>query len=185
MGKNQPGHKLGNGGGFGCGFFEELPAHRGVVKQLLHREGGALRAGGVLNAQNVAALVAHQHAHLLAPGAGLAGELAHRRNGGQSLAPETQGAHAVQILGGADFASGVAGEGQANVAGLDAAAVVRHPERGQSPFLDVHGDGRSARVHAVFHQFLDGGGGPFHHFPGCDLADDFGGELTNVSDFHE
>ena len=53
--------------------------------------GLSLILGGFLNIQNIAAFVAHQHAHLLAPGPGLAGDLADCRDGGQGLSPEPQG----------------------------------------------------------------------------------------------
>ena len=95
MGKNQPGHEFADGGGFRGGLFQELAAHRRVVEQLLHHEGGALGAGGILNVQDVAALVAHGQAHILAPGPGLAGDFRYRRDGGQRFAPEAQRPHAV------------------------------------------------------------------------------------------
>jgi hypothetical protein len=68
----------------------------------------------------------------------------------------------------------VAGEGQRQVVGLDAAAVVGHTDQvGAAPgHLDV--DARGAGIDGVLQQLLDDAGRPLHDLAGGDLADERG-----------
>ena len=47
-----------------------------------------------------------------------------------------------------------------------AAAVIRDPDAGGAPILDGNGDVSGPGVKGVFHQLLDDGGRPLHHFAG-------------------
>ena len=78
----------------------------------------------------------------------------------------------------------MAGKGQADILRADTAAVIGYAKGRKAAFLDIHGDGGGAGVHAVFYQFFDGGGRPLHHFAGSNLADDLRGQLTDTGNFH-
>ena len=184
MGQDQPCHQFADGGGFRAGLFQEFPAHRRVVKQFLYGEGGAFGAGCLLDLQNFSALIAHQQAAVLSLGAGLANHFGDGSDRSQRFSPEPQGLNAVQILRRSDFAGSVTGEGHADVGRLDAAAVVGYPKRSQAAVPDIHSNGSGSGVHAVFHQFLDGGGRALHHFAGGNLTDHFRRQWTNVCVFH-
>jgi hypothetical protein len=66
----------------------------------------------------------------------------------------------------------VAGEGQGQVVGLDAAAVVHNADQLHAALLGVHIDTPAAGVHGVFEQLLDDAGGPLDDLACGDLVDD-------------
>ena len=80
--------------------------------------------------------------------------------------PEAQGADGGQVLRGAQLAGGVAEKGGLALIPGDAAAVVRHPDKGHAPPLDFHGHGGGPGVDGVFHQLLHHRGGTLHHLTG-------------------
>ena len=64
------------------------------------------------------------------------------------------------------------GEGQRQVLGQDAAAVIDDADQVGPALLDVDIDARAAGIDAVFEQLLDDAGGPFDDLPRRDLGDD-------------
>ena len=71
-----------------------------------------------------------------------------------------------------ELAGGVAGEGERQVVGMDAAAVIDDADQLGAALLDLDVDARAAGVDAVFQQLLDDAGGPFDDLAGGDLGDD-------------
>ena len=90
---------------------------------------------------------------------------------GQGLAAKAQRADAEQIVGIADFAGGVAGHGQQQLVGANAAAVVGHANQIRAALLDRHVDPRGPGVHGVLQQLLDDARRPLDDFAGRDLVD--------------
>ena len=170
-GKNQAHHQVRHHGSLGCRLFQEFQSDRRVEKQIAHHKGCAFRAGSFLNGKHLSALVACLQAADVAAGAGSAGNPADRRDGGQCLAPEAQGGYGLQILRAGNLAGGMALEGHADIAGGNAAAVIRHAEIADSPIADFHRHSAGARVKAVFHQLLDGRGRAFNHLARGNFAD--------------
>ena len=68
-----------------------------------------------------------------------------------------------------DLARRVALEREAQLAGLDAAAVVGDADQRQAALADLDGDLRRAGVERVLDQLLDDGGGPLDDLAGRDL----------------
>jgi hypothetical protein len=71
---------------------------------------------------------------------------------------------------GRDLAGGVALQGQAELPGLDAAAVVGNGDAPDAAVLDAHFDSARAGVECVLEQLLDDRGGPLDDLAGGDLA---------------
>jgi hypothetical protein len=61
-----------------------------------------------------------------------------------------------------------------------AETVVAHANEFLAAAFDFDVDAARARIEGVFHQFLDGVGGPFNHFAGGDLIGDFGRKSVNA-----
>ncbi len=93
-------------------------------------------------------------------------------DGGEGLAAEAEGADAEQVVGVAELAGGVAGEGQRQVVGGDAAAVVGDADQLGAALLQVDVDALRAGINGVFEEFFDDAGGPFDDLAGGDLGDD-------------
>jgi len=76
-----------------------------------------------------------------------------------------------EVVGLLDFAGGVAGHGQFQLIGFDAATIVGHPHQVHSAGRHGDVDPRGAGVDGVFHQFFDDAGRPFDHLARGDLVD--------------
>ena len=72
------------------------------------------------------------------------------------------------------FAGGVARDGQLQLGGGDARAVVPAPDEALPAVFQRDLDQRCSGVEAVFHKFFDYACGTFHDFTGCDLIAQFG-----------
>ena len=97
-------------------------------------------------------------------------------DGRQRLAAKAERGDGKQIPDVAQFAGGVALEGQQRVVAQHAAAVVG--DANQMPAAALHLDAKigGAGVERIFEQFLDDGGGALHHLSGRDLVGDRVGE---------
>ena len=91
---------------------------------------------------------------------------------GQRLAAKAERADAKEIVGLAQLAGGVAGEGERQIVGVDAAAVVHDANQFGAALFEVDVDARRAGVQAIFEQFLDDAGRPLDDLAGGDLGDD-------------
>ena len=177
--QSQMGDDAGDGGALGAVLLHELHPGGGVVKEIPHHDGGALRAAGGAHLAGHAALQMESRAGFGACRAGEDVHPAHGADGGQCLAPEAQGADGSQILRRAQLAGGVAQEGHGKLVRRDAAAVVGDAQIGQAAPLDLRHDGGGAGVHGVFQQLLGHAGRSFHHLAG---GDQIGHVLVQLSD---
>ena len=67
----------------------------------------------------------------------------------------------------------MAGDGQFQLIGRDALAVILDADKALAAVLKADVDMLRPGVQTVFHQFLDHAGGAFHHFAGGDLIAQF------------
>ena len=96
-------------------------------------------------------------------------DLARRRDAGQRLAAEAERRHAPEVVLAGHLARGVALEGEAQLGGVDAAAVVGDADEGEAALADLDGDVRGAGVERVLDQLFDDGGGTLDDLAGGDL----------------
>ena len=99
---------------------------------------------------------------------------------GQRLAAKAQGGYCLQVLHRAGFAGGVAAEGQRQVFGRDAFAVVAHFNQLRAAFFqkDVYAVG--AGVQGVFQQLFQRGGGALDDLARRDASGNGGGKLQDA-----
>src|SRR5262249_52325535 len=90
-----------------------------------------------------------------------------------------QGADAKQVVGVLQLARGVAGEGQAQVVLVDAAAVIDDADAVDAALLDLDVDARAAGVHRVLQQFLDDAGRALNDLARGDLGDHLRRQLAD------
>ena len=159
----------------GVGLQELAPRRRGK-EQLAHLDRGADRAR---RRRQLAAARVDAHRVRAVGGAAGDGQLGHRAQRGQRLAAETHRADLLQIVEAGDLAGGVALEGQRQLVGRDAGAVVldqdgAHAARGQ-PQRDL----ASAGVERVVEQLAHHRAGALDHLAGGDLADQLVGQFTD------
>ena len=102
----------------------------------------------------------------------LKGHLSDAGDGGEGLAAEAERADAEKVVGILKFAGGVADEGQWQVVGVDAAAVVHKTDKVAATLFNIDVDARAAGVDGVLQQFLDDAGRPLDDLAGGDLADE-------------
>ena len=163
---------------FGAFAFQEFFSRRGVVKEVADFNGGAGRVRG--GADGIAQMRAD------APGAaftfGAAGEGGFGDGGDarQRFAAKAEGGDVFEVVEVADFAGGVGSEGEGEVVGVDAAAVVAHADEFAAAVFDVDVDLRRAGVDGVFDNFFDDGGGAFDDFARGDLVDEAAGQLLDA-----
>ena len=104
-----------------------------------------------------------------------------RSDGRQRLAAKAQRGDREQILHVAQFAGGVALEGQQRVVAQHAAAVVHDADQPAAAGFHLDAQIGRAGVERVFEQFLDDRSGPFHHLAGGDLVGDLVGENADAA----
>src|SRR5262249_59756732 len=86
-------------------------------------------------------------------------DLADAADGRQCFAAKAERADTEQIVGAVELAGGVAGEGERQIVRGNAATVVDDANEFGAALLDVDIDPCSARIHAVFEEFLYHAGG--------------------------
>jgi hypothetical protein len=107
------------------------------------------------------------------------GQLGHRGDRGQRLAAETHGRHRLQLGQAGDLAGGVALQGQRQLRGRDAAAVVLDHDAAHAASQQPHGDLARAGVQRVVDQFAHDGGRPLDHLARGDLAHQLVGQFPD------
>ncbi len=75
-------------------------------------------------------------------------------------------------------------EGQGQVLGIDAAAVVGHPDKALPSLCYLNQNPARTGVNGVFHQLLDHRCRPLYDLASSDLVDGIGVEKLNPDHFH-
>ena len=160
-------------------LHELLPGGR-VEKEVPDQKRGPLRTPGGLHRPGHAPLQGEGRPHVrpLLPGEGL--QAADGGNRRQSLPPKAQRADCGQVPGIPELAGGMAEKGGGKLLRRDAAPVVRHPDKGHAPPLNLHHHRRRTGVHGVFHQLLDHTCRTLHHLTGGNQVRHMGRELFDM-----
>src|SRR5439155_9093295 len=159
---------------------EELAAHRRIVEQVPDLDAGAGRAVPGPDGRQFAAVAGEFGPARLAGRPRLQRDLGDAADGGEGLAAEAERADAEQVVGGLQLAGGVAGEGEGQILGGDAAAVIGDADQLRAALLDLDVDARAAGIDAVLQQLLEDAGRALDDLAGGDFGDDIRGQLTNT-----
>ncbi len=181
VGEGVEGDLLGDVGQFGGVAPEEPPPDGRVEEELADVHGGPIRAPHGLRGGGLAAQHLQGGARV---GAGRAGgdlEPGDRADAGKRLAAEAQRADAEEVLGVLQFRGGVAEDGQGEVRGVDALAVVGDGDPVLAPALGADVDPPGAGVEGVLHEFADDGRGTLDHLAGGDHVHDLFRKFENLS----
>ncbi len=149
MGERQASQRFGRVAHFGLRRAEEFVPHRGVEEQVPHFDRRANRAADRRDRPRLAADDLELGPTLCLGRAAAERESADLGDRGQRFAAETERADAEQVVGLADFAGGVAGHGERQLVGRDAAAVVRDADQLAAPLLYRDVDPAGAGVDRV------------------------------------
>ena len=87
---------------------------------------------------------------------------------------------AEEIVGGGDFTGGMAGDGEQEVVGMNAFAVIDDANEVGAAIHDVDFDAGGERVDAVIEEFFDGACRSLDDFTGSDFVNHTGIELMNA-----
>ncbi len=169
---------------FGLLGLEELATRRRIEKQVAHFHRGAHRMGRRLHPGiHVAAFGFHLPGLIGVAGPRGQGQARHGTDGRQGLAPETEAHHPLKVFQVANLAGGMARQGQRQVIGGNAAAIVAHPQQLDPGLLDVHIDTPGTGVQAVFQQLLDHRGRALDHLAGGNLVRQTRAEQLDTGSF--
>ena len=172
MGQCHPGELFGDVAKFGGRPLEKLAANRGVGEQAGDVERRAGWPGGRLRGPDVAVVDDQLGSGDRLGGATADDESADLRDRCQCFATESHRVDAKQILGRADLAGGVCGDGQQDVVGVDSFSVVDDPDPLAASLFDLDINPGRQGIDAVLQQFLDHARRPLDHLAGGDLVDD-------------
>ncbi len=158
----------------GLGRPQKLASHRRVEEQVLDADGSPFGPGGGDGGRQLASHDLHFGGRAVLRGAAADLQAADRADGGQGLTAKAERADAKQIFVAANLAGGMAGHGQRQFLGRDAAAVVHHANALYASFFEQDVYAVRAGVDGVFHQLLHDAGWSFHDLACGDLVDDVG-----------
>ena len=90
---------------------------------------------------------------------------------GECFASEAHGDDAIEVVGLANLACCVGGQGEGELLLRDASAIVADADELDAAFVEIDFDAGCSGVKAVFDEFLDDAGGAFDDLAGGDLID--------------
>ena len=166
MGQGQLFHVGADIPGFCHGSFQKFCPGGGVKEQIPHQHGSAVWSADLFQRFFPAPLYHIPDADHIFRRLGDHFHLGDRRNTGQSLPPKSQRGNLQQILHLLDLAGGMAEKSQPDLILGNAVSIVRHPDKGNASFFDLHGYRRSSGVNGVLHQLLYHRSRPLHHLAG-------------------
>ena len=102
-------------------------------------------------------------------------------DGGQRFAAESESGDGEQILDVAQFAGGVALEGEQGVVAQHAAAIVDDADEAAAAGFHFDAKVGGAGIEGVFEQFLDDGSGALDYFAGGDFVRDLVGKYADAA----
>jgi hypothetical protein len=170
MGHGQAAHDVAHLGGLGAFGTQELEAGGHGMEEIAHLHRGARGMGGGAHPALLASLDADLVGGLGAVGARGDPQARHRADGSQRLAAKPQGGDVHQIVVG-ELGGGMALDGQFQVVGRHAGAVVDHPDEVAPAAGKVDGDAPGTGIDGVFQQLLDDARGPLDDLAGGDAVD--------------
>ncbi len=180
MRQRQPRERFGDMAHLGRRRSEELAAHGRVEEQVLDLDARAGRAVPRADGAEIAAVADDFGAAAFFGRPRLQRHLGDAADGGEGFAAEAEGLDAKEVVGVVELAGGVGGEGQRQVVGVDAAAVVGDADQLDAALFHVHVHAAGAGVDGVFEEFLEDAGRPFDDLAGGDLVDDQRRQLADA-----
>ena len=178
MGQRRPHEGVGGVRPLRLGCPQERPSGRHVAEELMHLDGRAHTQSLGRHLAHPAAIDRDRRSRGVG-GTGANDETRHLADARQRLAAEAERADPLEILGDPQLARGVLGDGQRQLVGRDATAVVGDPHERHAPLLERHVDPRGPRIEGVLEQFLHDARRPFHDLAGCDAVDDRGRQFLD------
>ena len=179
LGEGDAGHDLADVPHLGGRRAQELAPHRRVPEEMPDLDPGPGRSVPESDRGQFAAMAVNLGSERFAAGPRLERHLGDAADRRQGFAAKSHGADAEEVVRAGELAGGVVGEGEREVGGVDAAAVVDDADRLGAADFDVDIDSGGAGVEAVLEEFLDDAGGPFDHLAGGDLVDHRHRQLAN------
>ena len=150
---------------FGLLGTQKLSAGGGIEEQITDFDRGALGMRSRLHPGVHVAAFGFHLPRLIGPfGAGGQQQARHRAHRCQRLPAKTQGSHPLKIVQIHYLAGRVAGQRQRQIALVDAAAIVPHPQQLDAALLHIDINTRCTGIQAVLQQFLDNRRWTFYHF---------------------
>ena len=113
-------------------------------------------------------------------GDGPEGQLRHGGDAGEGFAAEAEGLDAGEVVDGGQLAGAVAFDGEGDLVGRDAAAVVGDLDERLAALFDGDVNAAGAGVEGVVEELADDGGGALDDLAGGDLAADFRREAPDA-----
>ena len=163
--------------------LEELAACRNVVEEVLDTEVAADRTGSGFLADDTGACYAKTGAQLVVGSAGEQLDLGNCGNTGQGLATESHRMEGEEVVGLADFGSGMTLEGQTGIGLRHAAAIVDDLNERATGIDNNDLDRLGTGIDGILDQLLDDRSGTLNDFACCNLiGNGVGEELDEV--FH-
>src|SRR5579871_637666 len=164
------GDQRGDVGELGLLGLEEFAASGSVEEEIADGDGGSGGEAGVFDTVDVAAGDLDYGAGVVFGGAGLEGETGDAGDGWKGLAAEAECCDRQEVVGGAEFAGGVALEGEEGVVLDHAVAVVGDADELAASGFDLDADAGGSGVEGVFEELFDDGGGALNDFAGSNLV---------------
>ncbi len=164
---------------FRLGGFQEAMANGRVEKQIADLHDRPDRTAAGLSRLDDSAADSQFVARRFTGRAAADGQLRDAADRRECLAAKPQRLNMKQRFIGGQLAGGVTGNGQRQLIGRHAAAVIADADQFGTAADDRYFNPCGAGVDAVFQQFFDNRGGPFDHFAGGDLVDQVGRQLSD------
>ncbi len=143
-----------------------------LIKQIAHGDGGAGCAGDLIAAQQLAARDFDGRTGLFQGGTGLEKQAADGCDGRKGFSAETERRNGEQIFDVAQFACGVALEGEQGIVAQHAATVVLNAEQTPACIFGIETNFRCARVERILEQLFGDRSGPLYDFSRRDFICD-------------
>ena len=163
----------------GCGGPQEGTASGRVEEQIACFDGGARRTACGSRLGEIVARGPDRPGGLGVGGASGDLQPADRCDGRERFAAEAQSGDSREILGLFDLAGGMLSDGEQQLVGLDAVAIVGHTDEISPTGIKLNTDACGTGIERVLDQFFDDRGGSLNDFTGGDLVGDQCGEPAN------
>src|SRR5579875_1772582 len=135
---------LANVAHFGSGSAQELAANGSVVKQVSHFDARARSSVPRPYLRQFSAVAGNHRAAWFFMGPRLQRYLSDAADGGQRFAAKTHRLNVKKIIGGSEFAGSMTGEGERQIVGDDAAAIIDNADEIDAALLDFDIDAAAA-----------------------------------------
>ena len=145
-----------------------------MLEEIAHRDGGPLRAAARPLGDRAATVDLHLEPLVAAERAGKQRETRDGGDAGERLAAKAERGDVLQIGERADFARRVRFDGEADIVGSHADAVIGDADEVAPTLANLDAHRERTGIEGILDQFLHDGRGPLDDLARRDLADEFG-----------